>query len=63
MTSIQGVSGAHPSIGDVMNDICDGDYYSTHPVFSQNDQALQILAYYDELTLTNPFMSRRNKYR
>lgn len=46
-----------------MNDICDGDYYSTHPVFSQNDQALQILAYYDELTLTNPLMSRRNKYK
>ena len=46
-----------------MSDVCDGHYYSSHPVFSCNDKALQIVAYYDELVLTNPLMSRRNNYK
>lgn len=47
----------------MMSDICDGNYYRSHAIFSQCDKTLQIIAYYDELTLTNPLMSRRNEYK
>ncbi len=57
------MSGSHQSAGDILADVCDGDYYKNHPVFQRNDRALQIIAYYDELVWTNPLMSRAKKYK
>ena len=57
------VSGSPQSDEGVMSDVCDGDYYRSHPIFRQSDKTLQIFGYYDELVLTNPLMSRRNKYK
>ena len=34
--------------------ICDGTIFSRHPVFSHYDNALQIIAYFDELEICNP---------
>ena len=44
-------------------DICDGDLFASHPVFQRNEKALQIIGYYDELTLTNPIGSRAKKHK
>ncbi len=57
------MSGAHQTPGDFFSDICDGEYYCSHPVFQLNDRALQVIAYYDEVTLTSPLMSRAHKYK
>lgn len=48
------MSAPHQTPGDVLNDICDGELYRSHPVLQRSEQALQIIGYYDELTLTNP---------
>ena len=34
-------------IGDKLGDVCNGDMFEDHPVFRQNHQAIQIVAYYD----------------
>jgi hypothetical protein len=47
----------------LLMDICDGSIYQTNPILQHNDQALQIIAYYDEFTVTNPLMSRAKKYK
>ena len=40
-----------------MGDFCDGDACKSHPLFSRDEQALQILLYYDDLEVTNPLGS------
>ena len=39
---------------ELLSDFCDGTLYKTHPIFSTNPRALQIILYYDELELVNP---------
>ena len=57
------MSGSHQTLtSDLMMDICDGDLYKSHSVFQGNDNALQVIAYYDEVTLTNPIGSRAKKH-
>ncbi len=34
-----------------------GSVYNTHPIFSEDTEALQIIAYYDEIELCNPLGS------
>ena len=46
-----------------MSDICDGTIFNTNSILCEDDQALQVIAYYDEFTLTNPLMSRAKKYK
>ena len=38
--------------------ICDGAIKEENPILHSSDQALQIIGYFDEVTLTNPLMSR-----
>ena len=57
------MSGAHQIQGDLMRDICDGDLFSDHPLFQQNEKALQIIGYYNEVTLTSPIGSRAKKHK
>ena len=40
------LSGCHSLNGNIMNDVCDGECYSSHPVFNTSD-ALQIFGCYD----------------
>ena len=37
-----------------LEDYCDGYLYQSHPLFSSDKNALQIIAFYDELELCNP---------
>ena len=63
ITNLQVMSGAHQTQGDFMMDICDGDLFADHSVFQGNEKALQIIGYYDEVTLTNPIGSRAKKHK
>ena len=40
-----------------MRDFCDGSVFANHPLFSNDPYALQIIAYFDELEVTNPIGS------
>lgn len=60
---LQVMSGAHQSQGNIMLDICDGDLFATHPILQRNDKALQIVGYFDEVTVTNPIGSRAKKHK
>ena len=47
-----------------IGDICDGDMFEEHPIFHQNPQAFQIVAYFDEMETANalgPKASKNNK--
>ena len=52
------MSGAHQSPDKLMYDICDGTMLE-----NQQTDVLQIIAYYDEVSMTNPLMSRSKKYK
>ena len=61
---IQITSSPHQLIGNKFGDICDGDMFKEYPVFHQNPQAIQIVAYYDEMETANalgPKASKNNK--
>lgn len=40
-----------------LEDYCDGKDFQTHPVFSVDSGALQIMAYFDEVEVCNPLRS------
>lgn len=48
----------HSSTNDTMHDICDGQQYKNHPLFSNNPQAIQICLYFDEFEVVNPLGSK-----
>ena len=39
---------------NLLRDFCDGDRFKSHPLFRNDNNALQIVAYYDELEICNP---------
>ena len=46
-----------------IEDFCDGTVFSSHPLFSKDPYALQIIAYYDELELCNPLGSHIKQHK
>lgn len=38
----------------IIEDICDGNIFKSHPIFSVDPYALQIIIFFDELELCNP---------
>ena len=38
----------------LIEDYCDGNRFKSHPLFSKDPRALQIIAFFDELELCNP---------
>ena len=51
-------------IGDgLLIDFCNGSLFSAHPLFSTDPEALQIIAYFDELEVTNPIGSYVNTHK
>lgn len=46
-----------------LRDYCDGSFCKNHPLFSDDDTALQIVAYFDELEVTNPIGSYVNIHK
>ena len=47
----------------IISDFCDGSHYRSHPLFSSDHPAVEIVLYYDELELCNPLGSKRTKYK
>ena len=47
----------------LIEDFCDGSVYSSHPLFSNDSSALQIVAYYDELEICNPLGSHVKQHK
>lgn len=48
---------------NMLNDFCDGSMFKTHPMFESNPNALQVIAYYDELEVVNPIGSYVKKHK
>ncbi len=46
---------------DVLSDFCDGTFVQNHELFSNDDTALQILLYYDDVNLCNPLTNKIHK--
>ena len=44
----------HRSSDGNMRDYCDGKQFKTHPLFAENNQAIQLFLYYDEFEICNP---------
>ena len=57
------VSNPHFSASDVMLDICDGRIYRSHPLFSRNVNALQIILNCDDIEIVNPIGSHTKKHK
>lgn len=55
--------GGHARSDDILGDICDGRRYKTHPLYSVDKTALQIILYFDELEVCNPIGSNRKKHK
>ena len=48
---------------EYIEDFCDGSLFKNHPLFSQDDYALQIVAFYDEVELCNPLGSHVKRHK
>ncbi len=48
---------------NLLGDYCDGDACSSHPLFSADPEALQILLFYDDLEVANPLGSYTKKHK
>ena len=59
---MQITGGPHQSC-DVLTDVCDGSCYKEHQVFSNHPTALQIIAYYNDISITNLLGSSKNEYK
>lgn len=44
-------------------DFCDGEVCQSHPLFSRDPSALQIILYYDEVECVNPLGSKTKKHK
>ena len=45
----------------MIGDLCNGELFKEHSIFSTNPNALQIVAYFDEVELANPLGSKTKK--
>ena len=46
-----------------MEDVCDGELYQSHPLFSVDPLALHIIMFYDKLELCNPLGTHVKKHK
>ena len=53
----------HGSNSDCLMDRCDGSVFRTHPIFSTDKRAIQVIAYVDEIELCNPLGSSTKKHK
>lgn len=57
------VSKVRISSDGILRDYCDGQIFKEHPVFQRDQNALQIVVYYDEIELCNPLGSSNKKHK
>ena len=48
---------------ECLRDFCDGSFFKSHPLFSYDPYALQIVGYYDDLEIVNPLGSYIKKHK
>ena len=48
---------------DCLGEFCDGSLYKSHPLFSLDPYALQIIGYYDDVEVVNPLGSYVKKHK
>ncbi len=53
----------HKRNDGLLADYCDGSSYRSHPLFSRCPEALQIMAYYDDVEVCNPLGSKAKKHK
>jgi len=53
----QVLQGHYSTMNNIVCDYCDSLQYKSHPLFSTDPLALQIMFFYDELELCNPLGS------
>jgi len=56
------VMNSHRSKDRKLRDFCDGSYCRQHPLFANDEHALQIVLYYDDFGAVNPLGHRAKKY-
>ena len=54
---------SHERSDGLLSDICDGEWLKKHPLFYLSNDALQILLYYDDLEVCNPFSSHAKTHK
>ena len=57
------IQNSHQRNDGLMADICDGPGVSDHPLFGQDQHALQIILYYDGVELCNPLGANTKKHK
>ena len=58
------VNHSHENVSlGLLCDYCDSQHFRKHPLFSSDNSSLQLIFYYDELEICNPFRSRRTKHK
>lgn len=53
----------HQRSDDIVEDYCDSKLAKSHPLFSKDKTALQILLYYDEIEVCNPIGASKTKHK
>ena len=51
------------SHNDDIKDFCDGDRYKNHPLFTKDNNALQIISHFDEVEVVNPLGSHVKRHK
>ncbi|XP_046863754.1 uncharacterized protein LOC124457571 [Xenia sp. Carnegie-2017] len=54
---------SHQIQDGLLSDYCDGNEFKSHPLFSIDPTALQIILYYDEVEIVNPLGSKTGKHK
>ena len=62
-TVLEYIENPHQRTDGLLEDICDGELFKSHPLFSTDQHALQIIAYYDELEVCNPLGTHTKKHK
>lgn len=48
---------------DLMSDVCDGELFRSHPLYSSDPLALQIILYYDDVEICNALGANVKKHK
>ena len=57
------VENPHQSNDGLIRDYCDGTQFRSHPLFSVDGKALQLMLYYDDMETCNPLGSKVSKHK
>ena len=57
------MTSGHQRLHDNMGDYCDSPAFKSHPLFSKESLALQIMMYYDDVEVTNPLGSKTKTHK